>query len=130
MHRHRPPHKVAGLVMATLALSIRIESAVFAAPPPLHPDGTRMVDPSGKPVVLRGCNLGNWLMFEAWMLRWDISDQQTLVATLTDRFGADECQKLLESYRDGYIGPRDFQIIKSFNFNLVRVPFDSRLLMD
>jgi hypothetical protein len=80
--------------------------------------------------VLRGCNLGNWLMFEAWMLHWDISDQQTLVATLTQRFGADACQNLMDSYRDGYIGPRDFQIIKSFNFNLVRVPFDSRLLMD
>jgi hypothetical protein len=36
----------------------------------------------------------------------------------------------MDSYRDGYIGPRDFQNIKSFHFNVVRVPFDSRLLMD
>ena len=112
------------------ALSIRSESAATAELAPLHAQGAKIVDSSGKPLVLRGCNLGNWLMFEAWMLRWDISDQQTLVATLTDRFGAEECQKLMDSYREGYITPRDFELIKSFNFNVVRVPFDSRLLMD
>src|SRR5262245_39952040 len=96
------------------ALSFRSESAATANLAPLHAEGAKMVDPSGKPVILRGCNVGNWLMFEAWMLRWDISDQQTLVATLTDRFGAEECQKLWDSYREGYITPRDFQLIKSF----------------
>ena len=69
MPRQRSLHGVAALLVATLALSIRVESAVFAASlPSLHPDGTRMVDASGKPVVLRGCNLGNWLMIEPWML--------------------------------------------------------------
>jgi endoglucanase len=131
MSRQRSLHGVAALLVATLALSIRVESAVFAASlSPLHPDGTRMVDASGKPVVLRGCNLGNWLMLEAWMLKWDIADQQTLIATLTDRFGEQECRKLMDSYREGYVTARDMQIVKSFGFNLVRVPFDSRLLMD
>src|SRR5581483_1305770 len=131
MHRHRPLHSVAALLVAALALSIRVESAVFAASlPTLHPDGTRMVDPSGKAVTHRGCNLGNWLMLEAWMLHWDISDQQTLISTWTDRFGSEVTQKLMEDYRGGYITARDFRIIKSFGFNLVRVPFDSRLLMD
>src|SRR5690349_21355568 len=107
MPRQRSLHGVAALLVATLALSIRVESAVFAASlPSLHPDGTRMVDASGKPVVLRGCNLGNWLMLEAWMLKWDISDQQTLIATFTDRFGEPECRKLMDSYREGYIRPR------------------------
>jgi hypothetical protein len=129
-HRHRPLQGVAAILMATLALSIRVESAVLAALPPLHADGSHIVDSTGKPVILRGCNTGNWLMLEAWMLRWDIADQQTLIATLSDRFGADEAQKLMDCYRDGYMTPRDFANIKTFNFNLVRVPFDSRLLMD
>src|SRR5690349_3184833 len=94
--------------------------SVRAAMPMLHAKGTAVVDQSGKPLVLRGCNLGNWLMLEAWMLRWDIEDQQTIVQTFTDRFGPDASQRLMDTYREGYIRPRDFELIKSFGFNVVR----------
>jgi glucan 1,3-beta-glucosidase len=119
------------VIVLVTGLLANVGVNAHAAPlPPLHPDGTRMVDPSGKPVILKGCNLGNWLLIEPWMLRWDIADQQSLMTTFSDRFGTDESQKLMESFRDGYIRARDFDVIKTFGFNLVRVPFDSRLLMD
>ena len=99
-------------------------------PPRLYTKGSKIFDASGKPVTLRGCNLGNWLLIEAWMLGWEIEDQETLIQVLTDRFGIREADRLMTIYRDGFVTQRDFSLIKSFGFNVVRLPFDSRLLID
>src|SRR5207248_2777412 len=106
--------------------------ALSAALPPLHAEGTRIVDPSGKPVVLRGCNLGNWLMIEPWMLGGTLKakDQGEITDILRERFGDERGYGLVELYREHYITPRDFDLVKSFRFNVVRVPFDYRLLQD
>lgn len=39
--------------------------------PRLHADGTRIVDPDGNPVVLRGVNLGGWMFHETWITNVD-----------------------------------------------------------
>ena len=80
-----------------------------------------MVDPSDQPVTLRGCNLGNWLMIEPWMLGGclDVPDQGQLTDILSRRFGHERGTRLLDLYRESYITPRDFALIKSFGFNLV-----------
>ena len=41
--------------------------------PRLSADGTRIVDPHGDTVVLRGVNLGGWLFNETWMTQIDYS---------------------------------------------------------
>src|SRR5262249_28488545 len=38
------------------------------ATPWLQAGGTRLVDPAGRTVVLRGINLGGWLVEEIWMM--------------------------------------------------------------
>jgi len=93
--------------------------------------GTRFVDSEGQPIVLRGCNVGNWLLLEMWMLDIQgVADQHEFEAILEKRFGKDRRHSLMETYRENYIRPRDFDIIKSFGFNLVRVPFDYALVED
>lgn len=91
-----------------------------------------MVDQSGKPVILSGCNLGNWLMIEPWMLGGclEAQDQGQITDIVRQRFGDERGYGLMELYRASYITPRDFELIKSFRFNVVRVPFDYRLLQD
>ena len=41
--------------------------AVQVWPAPLHAEGYRIDDPLGRPVSLRGVNLGAWLVYEGWM---------------------------------------------------------------
>jgi hypothetical protein len=95
--------------------------------PPLRANGTAIVDDKGQPVVLRGCNLGNWLLNELWMMEmWrpdDPKDQRQMEESLHQRFSAEETKRLLDLYRENWIGPRDFDIIKSWGFNVVRLPF-------
>lgn len=103
--------------------------------PELHVDGARLADPEGHTVLLRGCNLGNWFMIEHWI--WDESqpegssqDQYELEQILARRFGRAEEQRLMDIYRSSWITDRDFDIIKSFRFNCVRLPLNYRQFED
>src|SRR5882724_4719160 len=120
----------------TLSLSVRGANADTpprpTALPPLRANGAAIVDNKGQPVVLRGCNLGNWLLNELWMMEMsrpdDPKDQWQMEELLQQRFGAEEKKRLLELYRENWIKPRDFDIIKSWRFNVVRLPFYYGLL--
>src|SRR5580700_10595819 len=88
--------------------------------PMLTSNRSHIVDSMGNPVVLKGCNLGNWLMLESWMLggciqagKQNYHDQAQLFRVLQNRFGEDRFCQLMDLYRDGYVGPRDFDLIKS-----------------
>ena len=101
------------------------------APPMLHAQGTQIVDPDGNPVILKGCNLGNWLLLEMWMLDLrGIRDQYEFESILAQRFGKPEKDRLMELYRSNWIRERDFEVVRSFGFNVVRLPFNYRLLED
>lgn len=117
---------------------VRPPPAPAPLPPPAAPrfsflraDGTRTVDEDGRQVVLKGCNLGNWLLIETWMLEQrDIRDQWSFESILRERFGEDGAARLMETYRENWIAERDFDIVRSFGFNVVRVPFHYSLLED
>jgi glucan 1,3-beta-glucosidase len=91
----------------------------------LKTNGTQWVDASGKQVLLKGTNLGNWLVQEFWMMGQggnDVTDQCTLEAKLTERFGHAEKERLIKLFRDSWITERDWDQLKAFGFNVVRIP--------
>lgn len=121
--------------MLTTTLACLSMLSAQAALPPLHVQGADLVDPHGKKVVLRGCNLGNWFVIEHWMLDQEqpagsSQDQYQLEQILERRFGKAEKDRLMELYRSSWITERDFPIIKSFRFNVVRLPLNYRLFED
>ena len=86
----------------------------------------------GQIVNLKGCNLGNWLQLEMWMFSYadkGYADQYEFIKTLEDRFGRQDAEYLMDIYRSNWIKNSDFDIIKSFGMNTVRLPFDYKLLM-
>ena len=99
----------------------------------IQTSGHQFVDAAERPVILRGCNLGNWLLLEMWMLGIDeqeFPDQHSFEANLAERFGNEEKHRLMELFRANWITPRDLDLIRSFGFNVVRLPFDHRLVED
>jgi len=97
--------------------------------PFIHAEGTRIVDGKGEPIILKGCNLGNWLLLEMWMMDiHDIHDQHEYEEILAERFGPAKKDELMDLYRSNWITERDFEIIRSFGFNLIRLPFYYTLL--
>jgi glucan 1,3-beta-glucosidase len=102
--------------------------------PFLRAQNAIIVNSQGEPVLLRGCNLGNWLLLEMWMMEmWradDPKDHWEVEELFKARFGETERNRLLDLWRENWIKPRDFEIIKSWGFNVVRVPFYYGMLED
>lgn len=103
--------------------------------PALKPVGKHMVDPRGNRVTLRGVNLGNWFVIEPWMLAMTegdekVADQFEFEQILESRFGSAERQRLMEVYRTHWLSEKDFQVIRSFRFNLIRLPLNYRQFED
>lgn len=101
--------------------------------PWISTDGTRFVTPGGETAILKGCNTGNWLLLEMWMLTIDhgqFADEYSFQMNLEKRFGVAEANRLMEIYRENWLTPRDFENIRSFGFNTIRLPFNYRLLED
>ncbi|HUJ09997.1 MAG TPA: cellulase family glycosylhydrolase [Verrucomicrobiae bacterium] len=141
MIRKFPVSKRITAIAVALSLGplVACHSATAVSPtvtplPQLHARSAAIVDNQGQTVTLRGCNLGNWLLNEMWMMQmWrsgDPKDQWQMEALLKQRFGAQEENRLLDVFREYWIRPRDFKIIKTWGFNLVRLPFNYTLLQD
>ncbi|RYG74570.1 hypothetical protein EON77_11780, partial [bacterium] len=122
------------LLRVASSLVLSLSSLAGAAElPALRIDGNRIVDAAGTPVTLRGVNLGNWLMIETGNFGGtlgDVKDQHAVFTALRDRFGEAERRRLIGIYRDHYITARDFDAVKRFDFNLVRVGLDYELFED
>lgn len=90
--------------------------------------GTQIVDRQGKPLVPIGPNLGNWLVFEGYMLDIDERGWSTpsgFRAGVKHALGGDEqrTQQFVRKWRDSYVTAETLRQIKALGFNSVRVPF-------
>lgn len=93
----------------------------------LHIDGDSIYKKSGDKVVLKGVNLGGWLMQEYWMCPSNMKQEKwtnlDLILKLEERFGKEKTQKLIELYQKNWITERDLQTISKTGCNVIRVPF-------
>jgi glucan 1,3-beta-glucosidase len=122
--------------LAAVALSQAVpapNNSTSSSLPMLKAKGTFIVDNNSNAVILKGCNLGNWFMIETWMMHLNddkIRDQYMFELTLENRFGRKEKNRLMEIFRANWTTDRDFEIIKSFGMNCVRLPIYYQLLED
>lgn len=96
----------------------------FTAEDFLTVDGTDIVNQNGEKVILKGVNLGGWLIQEDWLCPYEeVADHHEMLETLIDRFGTEKAYELMNIYEDNFITETDLDIIKEMGFNAVRVPF-------
>src|SRR2546429_721879 len=88
------------------------------------------VSPDGKPLLLKGINLGNWLLAEGYMLKLKTTNSTQLIqAAINELVGEDEARKFWNTDRNNYITRADIRFIKQSGFNSVRIPFNYRLFV-
>lgn len=86
-----------------------------------------LVNEDGDEIVLKGVNLGNWLLWETWMgfvpeYTHDWAHYDTL-EVLTERFGTEKTAEIEKVFMDNFITEEDIAQIEKLGFNCVRVPF-------
>ena len=92
--------------------------------------GRDIIGPDGRPILLKGINLGNWLEPEGYMFGFREANSPRLIdEMLKELIGPDRTREFWKTYRDNYITRKDIYFIKSVGFNSVRLPFDYRLLV-
>jgi len=99
----------------------------------LRASGREIVDEAGRPVQLRGCNLGSWLLIEPWMIGIDeaqASSEKDLWDALYVRMESNDVHRLMRFYRENFVTAEDISYIRSLGLNLVRIPVWWRVLDD
>ncbi len=92
--------------------------------------GKEFISPGGKPLLLKGINLGNWLLPEGYMFKFKTASSPRLIQTLINELiGEDDAHRFWKTYRENYITREDIRFIKQSGLNSVRVPFNYRLLV-
>lgn len=92
-----------------------------------------IVNENGEEVVLKGVNLGNWLLWETWMgfvpeYTSDWAYYDTL-EVFVKRFGEERANELVKAFEDNFVTEEDIAQIEKLGFNCVRVPFWYRNFM-
>lgn len=118
------------VVVAVLLLSFGARPTCRAQPKFVTTRGKEFVTPGGRPLLLRGINLGNWLMPEGYMFKFKAANSPRLIQVVVNQLvGEDEAGRFWKAYRDNYITDEDIKFIKRAGFNSVRVPFNYRLFV-
>jgi len=90
--------------------------------------GKEIIGTNGKPMLLKGTNLGNWMMPEGYMFKFkDISSPRLINEAITEMIGPDEAKDFWQKYLANYITEADIHYLKSTGMNSLRVPFNYRL---
>lgn len=94
-----------------------------------HTRGTEVLDGKGQVIHLQGTNLGNWLVPEGYMWRFESATQspKEIEAYVTELIGPTRAEAFWKTYRERYITQKDIQFIRAQGFNVIRVPLHWKL---
>src|SRR5437762_893104 len=118
--------KQLAILLFAICLIISVSAQSF-----LHTKGKEIVSAEGKSFVMKGINLGNWLVPEGYMFHFKKATSPRLInETITELIGPYEAKKFWQQYVKSYITQADIQYLKTMGTNSIRVPFNYRLFTD
>jgi len=96
----------------------------------VHIEGKNFIEPDGSILHIKGINLGNWLMPEGYMFKFETAKAPRQIYGAFDRLlGPERAAFFWSEFRGGYIARDDIRFIKSVGFNTVRIPIHYALFM-
>lgn len=96
----------------------------------VHTEGTKILDEDGQALFLNGINLGNWLLWEGYLMMGDFNyrTHTQFYNSLTETFGSEaKAAEFEHQWRLNYVNEKAIADLKALGFNSVRVPFHYNL---
>ncbi|NME68674.1 carbohydrate-binding protein [Flammeovirga aprica] len=93
----------------------------------LHTSGKNIVDANGNNILLKSVNLDGWMVQEGYIMEVPFGPQWEIMNGITDVIGAQNAQQFHEAWLDNMVTEADFQQIKAWGFNSIRVPLHYNL---
>ena len=95
----------------------------------LRVQGSRIVDPSGRPVLLRGFGLGGWMNMENFITGFP-AYEEALREALLRVLGPEKQAFFFDRFLEHFFTAADAAYIRSLRLNLVRLPVNYRHFED
>jgi endoglucanase len=90
--------------------------------------GKQVIGTDGKPMLIRGTNLGNWLVPEGYMFKLkNVNSAKKINEAISELIGPDEAKAFWKKFLTNYITEADIHYLKSLGMNSIRVPFHYKL---
>ena len=98
----------------------------------LRAEGKIMVNGRGEEVLLTGMGVGNWLVPEGYMWRFEgkYNSPRRIEGLVKDLCGSAYAANFWQRFRKNYITEKDIQAMAEAGFNSVRLPINWRILME
>jgi len=112
------------ILLAFLApLSLLAQTGKF-----ISVSGKEIIGPDAKPFLIRGTNLGNWLVPEGYMFKFtNVNSARLINETFLELIGPEETKLFWQKFQDSYVTKADIHYLKSTGMNSIRIPFNYRL---
>ena len=107
-----------------IALLLVLTVTCWAQPQFAHTNHRQIVDATGKPLLVRATNLGNWLVPEGymWLFRGGPESAGEIRALVLELLGPEGSAAFWQKYRENYITRQDIALLHRAGFNAIRVP--------
>ncbi|MFO1113816.1 MAG: cellulase family glycosylhydrolase [Rhodospirillales bacterium] len=93
--------------------------------------GRQFLGADRQPLLLKGINLGNWLVPEGYMFGLAVATSpRAIYATFERLLGRDQSSAFWRRFRDTFIRREDIDFIAAAGFNTIRVPFHYNMFAD
>ena len=93
--------------------------------------GTKLVDDVGNELILKGTNLGNWMVPEGYMFKMGkVNAPRKIDELFYELIGPDSLQVFWKGFLDNYITHDDIKYLKNIGVNHIRLPFHYKMFTD
>jgi hypothetical protein len=93
--------------------------------------GTQLVDDKGNSLILKGTNLGHWLVPEGYMFKMEqVNAPRKIDELLYELIGPDSLAVFWKGFLNNYITHDDIKYLKSIGANHIRLPFHYKMFTD
>src|ERR1700712_5568755 len=97
------------VILAITTMQLKAQSPKF-----ITVKGKDIIGPDNKPFLMRGTNLGNWLIPEGYMFKFKAINSPKLInQAFMELMGPDETKVFWKKYLDNYITQADIHYLKS-----------------
>ncbi|AMR27443.1 hypothetical protein A0257_10275 [Hymenobacter psoromatis] len=126
------PRRLARRALAFIALVLACLSwQGAAAQSMLQASSTKIVNASGQEVILKGMNLGDWMLQEGYMMKPGFGGTQGSIKKILYDAGMSDAavETFYQGWRDNFITKPDIDYIASLGFNCIRLPMHYDLFL-
>ena len=94
-------------------------------------DGSQLIDDQGNSIILKGTNIGNWLVPEGYMFKMSqVNSPRKIDELLYELVGPDSLKVFWDGFLNNYITHDDIKYLKRIGCNHIRLPFHYKLFTD